>query len=158
MNLCATILTSCPLAKAMLPYSYHSKRLLQCLLSCSYGPVCSSTGSSFPTTSNKLPSALLRLSNGLLPYSKKPVLFSLLASFHHPHSRFSDMYLHIPSSSFLSRVGKIKFWYPSRLTAGVLALLIMLFNSFFNSLLYGLSISISSFPHSPFSTPNPLLG
>lgn len=84
---------------------------------------------------------------------QQPVLFSLLASFHHPHPRFSDMYLHIPSSRFLSRVGKIKFCYPSKLTVSVLALLIMLFNSFFYSLLYWQSISTSSLslaPHSPF--------
>lgn len=130
----------------MLLYSYHSKWLSQCLFSCSYGPVCSSTGSSLTTTSNELPLALLWLSNALLLYSKQPVLFSLLASFHHPHPRFSDMYLHIPSSRFLSRVGKIKFCCPSKLTAGVLALLKMLFNSFFFSLYYCLSISILSSP------------
>lgn len=44
---------------------------------------------------------------------------------------FSDMYLHIPSSRFLSRVSKIRFCYPSKETAGMLALLIMLFSSFF---------------------------
>lgn len=121
-------------------------------------PVCSSIGSSCTTTSNELPLALLRLSNGLLPYSKQPILFSLLASFHHPHPRFSDMYLHIPSSRFLSRVGKIKFCYPSKLTAGVLALLIMRLNSLFYSLLYCLSVSISSLPYSPFSSLKALLG
>lgn len=88
--------------------------VLICLFLWPSHPFCSSAGSSFTATSNELPLALFRLPHGLLPSSLAAGSVLSVGQFHHPHPRFSDMYLHILSSRFLSSVGKIEFCYPSR--------------------------------------------